>query len=79
MSHLLHPPNRLLQASIEWEWDEECDKAFKEAKAKLLSAPILAHYDPLKKLKWAADASAYGVGAVPSHMYLHPYVIVNFY
>ena len=57
LSRLLHPLNRLLQASTEWKRDEECDKAFKEAKEKLVSAPILAHYNPSKKLKLAADAS----------------------
>ena len=58
----------MLQASTERKWDEKCDKAFKEAKEKLVSAPILAHYDPSKKLNLAANATAYGIGAV--HMYL---------
>ena len=66
---MLHPLNRLLQASTEWKWDEQCDKAFKEAKEKLVSGPILAHYDLSKKLKLAADTSAYGIGTVISHMF----------
>ena len=69
MCCLLHPLNRLLQTSTKWKWDEECDKAFKEAKEKLVSASILAHYDLSKKLKLTADASAYGISAVLSHMF----------
>jgi len=35
----------------------------------LTSASILAHYDPKLPLCLAADASAYGIGAVISHVY----------
>ena len=35
----------------------------------LISAPVLAHYDPKLPLQLAADASAYGMGAVISHRY----------
>jgi len=34
----------------------------------LTSASILAHYDPKLPLRLAADASAYGIGAVISHV-----------
>ena len=59
LSRLFHPLNRLLQTSTEWKLDEKCDKAFKEVKKKLASALIMAQYDTSKKLKLAADASAY--------------------
>jgi len=36
---------------------------------KLASTPVLAHYDITQKLKLAADASLYGIGAVISHVY----------
>ena len=64
-----HPLNRLLQASTEWKWDGQCDKVFKEAKEKLVSAPILVHYGPFKKLKFAAYASAHGIDTVILHVF----------
>ena len=47
-----------------------CTKAFKASKDLIRSAKVLAHYDPMLPLKLAADASAYGLGAVISHMEL---------
>ena len=35
---------------------------------KLTEAPVLVHYDPKLPLRLAGDASAYGVGAVISHI-----------
>ena len=69
LSSLLHPLNQLLKLHSPWKWTQECDKAFQQAKDKLVKAPVLTHYDPTKKLKLATDASAYGVGAVLSYTY----------
>ena len=46
VSTLLHPLNELLKAVVMWEWSEECERAFQEAKGQLSCAPVLAHYDP---------------------------------
>jgi len=67
---LLHPLNWLLKAGCHWKWDNRCDRAFREAKEKLVSTSVVAHYDPSLPLKLAADASAYRVGAVISHTYV---------
>ena len=69
MSSLLHPMYKLLKAKVRWKWDDQCNKAFENAKQKLMEAPVLAHYDPTRSLKLATDASAYGIGAVLSHCY----------
>ena len=43
--------------------------AFEELKSKMASTEVLAHYDTAVPLKLDCDASAYGVGAVLSHLY----------
>ena len=56
LSTLLHPLNELLKNDIRWNWTEECEKAFEEAKQRLMEAPVLAHYNPDHPLRLAADA-----------------------
>ena len=68
LTSLIHPLNRLLQHGIAWQWSKACQVAFKAAKNKIVSPNVLMHYDPSHPIRLAADASAYGVGAVISHI-----------
>ena len=67
LSTILHPLNNLLQQNRRWNWSKECAQAFQRAKDALTSSHVLVHYNPELPIKLAADASAYGVGAVISH------------
>ena len=67
LSTLIHPLNSLLQKHKKWNWTPECQEAFKKAKDAISSTSVLTHYDPALPLSLAADASAYGIGAVISH------------
>ena len=68
LSTLVQPLNALLQRSKQWKWSTNCARAFKEAKHALSSARVLVHNDPTLPLTLAGDASAYGIGAVISHI-----------
>ena len=69
VSTMLHPLNRLLRKGAAWVWSKKCEEAFQAIKGMLSSDQVLAHYDPTLPLSLAADASAYGVGAVISQRY----------
>ena len=64
LSSILHPLNHFLRANQKWEWTEEQTWAFEKAKTQLTSSDVLMHYDPKLPINMAADASAYGTGAV---------------
>ena len=68
LSTVLHPLNDLLRQNVRWKWTAACEQAFAAAKQGLASSKVLTHYDPALPLKMAGDASAYGVGAVISHI-----------
>ena len=68
LSTIIHPLNELLEHSKQWEWTEECARAFQSAKDALVSSEVLVHYDPALPLILAGDASAYSIGAVISHV-----------
>lgn len=69
LSTVLNPLNRLLGQNVKRKWTAKCNHAFTSTKEKLVSSTVLAHYDTTLPIKLAADASAYGVGAVISHVY----------
>ena len=68
LSSLIQPLHRLLQQNVKWKWSKDCDEAFQSAKAKIISPNVLVHYDATLPIRLAGDASAYGVGAVISHV-----------
>ena len=69
LATLLHPLNNLLKTGCKWSWTPKCMQAFEASKKLLVTAPVLAHYDPALPMKMAGDASAYGIGAVISHVF----------
>ena len=69
LASLIHPLNLLLHKDTKWNWNSDCEKAFTEAKEALVSSTVLTHYDPELPLTLAGDASAYGIGAVISHVF----------
>ncbi|KAF2881605.1 hypothetical protein ILUMI_24548 [Ignelater luminosus] len=69
LSSILYPLNRLLCKNTKFIWSKECQKSFELVKQKLQSEEFLANFDPKLPLVLATDASAYGVGAVLSHVY----------
>ena len=68
LATLIHPLNHLLRKDVKWKWTAGCAKAFAEAKQVLTSSKVLVHYDPTLPITLAGDASAYGIGAVISHV-----------
>ncbi len=69
LSHVVFPLYRLLRKDTRWKWKLQEEKTFNESKKLLISAKVLTHFDPTKKLVMACDASPYGIGAVLSHQF----------
>ena len=62
--------NKLLHKNSQWQWGQDGVKAFTQLKSLLSSSPVLVHYDQNGPLRLACDTSAYGIGAVISHIML---------
>ena len=69
VSTLLQPLHLLLHSNTLWKWSSSCTKAFKQDKGKKTISPnVVVHYNPDMPIRLAGDASAYGIGAVISHV-----------
>ena len=62
-SIIAEPLLRLLKKNIEFVWTEEQQEAYNTLKSKLLSEPILIHFDPTNPIELRVDASNTGLGA----------------
>ena len=67
LASTLSPLYSLLEKQRSWSWGRAQQSALLQAKQLLISADVLTHFDPQKKLLLSCDASPYGVGAVLSH------------
>nr|XP_047132680.1 uncharacterized protein K02A2.6-like [Hydra vulgaris] len=66
MASITEPLHNLLRKNVSWEWNRSSEQAFESVKTILCNAPLLAHFDPSRKIVVHCDASPYGVGAVLS-------------
>lgn len=68
VTNILVPLNKLLAKDAPWEWNQEQEQAWDQAKSALNSSQLLEHYSLEKELTLACDASPYGLGCVLSHI-----------
>lgn len=61
---VMHPLHNLLKDNVPFQWSSHEEAAFKEVKSLMCEAPVLAFYDPNKKLTLENDACEYGLGSV---------------
>ena len=63
-STLLHTSHQLSEQDSEWQWTEQCEQVFTEAKRMITSEQVLTHFDPALLVRLACDASPTGFDAV---------------
>jgi len=58
------PLNDLMHTKAKFVWTDSQQNAFDELKQRLISAPVLGHYDPEAETELHTDACTYGIGAI---------------
>jgi len=62
-SAIVKPLVKLTKKGEPFQWGTEQEKAFRELKERLVTAPILRHFNPELPVELHTDASDYGIGA----------------
>ena len=65
LAEMSEPLSQLLCKDTTWLWTDPQQRAFEQIKTTLMSAKVLACYDPSRPTIIEADASLNGIGAVP--------------
>ena len=65
-SKIAKPLHNLTKSTVEWNWDDNCQKAFDTLRQNLISPPILAYPDPNRGYIITCDASKSGLGYILS-------------
>ena len=63
-SKIARPLCRLLEKDTKFNFDESCQKSFKEIKSRLVEAPIMAKPDWNREFEIMCDANDFAMGAV---------------
>ena len=79
-SKIAKPLHKLTEKNRPFEWTEACQSAFDELKKRIMTAPVLRHFDPKATTYVETDASDYVSGGVLSQKdeegNLHPVISV---
>ncbi|KFY86131.1 hypothetical protein V498_07592 [Pseudogymnoascus sp. VKM F-4517 (FW-2822)] len=62
-SKVAQPLTELTRKDLTFEWTAKAEAAFQELKAKFTEAPILATFDPVKRIILETDSSDFAIGA----------------
>ena len=63
LSDVIKPLRDLTHKDVEWCWSDVQERAWREVKSLIASAPVLAYYKPGKPLAVQCDSSQAGLGA----------------